>query len=351
MPYGRIICYLVAISNLIFCGFFDYSTFYGSATMGTPYINGNVNTDDDYKYTLGLRKIALFGYQSRKRFYKGSEQQLSDKAIIGAVNGWEYLFSVSSVRNQGHEFVDSEVWLKWSNDWFVTKTRYINKESRDLEVFDYDARFRLNFNRVDFSVGAAVRGHPIYGHPAIEDYNDPWWELAYVYGYTDYLVPLHDLNDNEEIDNYYIWIETDPDTEDGYWEMYYEEADYYWEDADSNAVAHSDSEFLQYHYPIVVEQYNEDNKTKDWQAEASVVIGIDLLLGNEKFYSHTWVNLFPYSVGLTDKAYNGDEMQYDIGVVLGTNLSEHIGVFIEGSKSNFYNRKEYDLSTGVNWRF
>ena len=74
-------------------------------------------------------------------------------------------------------------------------------------------------------------------------------------------------------------------------------------------------------------------------------------MGTEKFYSHTWVNLFPYSVGLTDKAYEGDEMQYDLGLQLGTQLSEHIGVYIEGTQSINYNREEYNVTTGLNWRF
>ena len=351
MSYERIICYLVAISSFVYSGFFDNSTFYGSVSMGTPYVNGGLNIEDDYKYTVGLRKIALFDYQSRKRFYKGSEEQFSDKAIVGAVNGWEYLFSASSVRNQGHEYIDSEVWLKWSSNWFVTKTKYINKESRDLEIFDYDARFRLNLNKIDFTVGGAIRAHPVYGHPAYNDYENPWWELAYEYGYTDYYVPIIDLNESGTIDDYWLWIETDPETLDGYWTMYYEGADYYWEDPDSNAVAYSDSEFIQYHLPNIIGRYNEDNKEKEWQAEASIVIGIDLLLGTEKFYSHTWVNLFPKSVGLTDKAYEGDEMQYDLGLQLGTQLSEHIGVFIEGTKSSNYKREEYSVTTGLNWRF
>ena len=343
--------YVVAISSYMFGGFFDNSTLYGSASMGTPYVNGAMDIEDDYKYTIGLRKIALFDYQSRKRFYKGNEKLLSDKAIIGAVNGWEYLFSVSSVRNQGHEYTDSEVWLKWSNNWFVTKAKYIDKGSRDLQIFDYDARFRLNFNKVDFTVGGALRGHPVYGHPAYNDYENPWWELAYEYGYEDYYVPITDLNQNGEIDDYWIWIETNEETLEGYWTYYYEEADYYWEDPDSNAVAYSDTEFIQYHLPGVIEQYNEDNKEKEWQGEFSIVIGIDLLLGTEKFYSHTWVNLFPKSVGLTDKAYEGDEMQYDLGLQLGTQLSEHIGVFIEGTKSSNYNREEHNITTGLNWKF
>ena len=269
------ILYVVTTFSLVFGGFFDYSTIYVSGTMGTPYVKGNIELEDDYKYTIGLRKIALFDYQSRKRFYKGTEQQLSDKAIVGAVNGWEYLFSFSDIRNRGHEYSDFEVWLKWSNDSFVTKMKYIEKQSRDLQIFDYDLRYRMSFKKANISLGAAVRGHPVYGHPAIEDYEDPWWYLAYEYGYTDYLVPLHDLNGNDEIDNYYIWIETDPITEEGYWEMFYEEASYYWEDSDSVAVAYSDSEFYEYYMPDIIRQYNEDNKVKEWQAELNLALGFD----------------------------------------------------------------------------
>ena len=98
--------YVAASCSFIFGGFFTNSTIYGSANFSTPYINGGLNLQDDYKYNFGIRKIALFPYQSRDRFYKGSEEALSDRAVIGAVNGVEYLFSASSVRNQGHEYTD-----------------------------------------------------------------------------------------------------------------------------------------------------------------------------------------------------------------------------------------------------
>ena len=105
--------------------------------------------------------------------------------------------------------------------------------------------------------------------------------------------------------------------------------------------------------PNIINQYNEDNKIKEWQAEIYTVIGLDLLLGSteSKFYSHIWVNIFPYSYGLTNKAYDGKDRQYDVGLLLGTDIGEHIGVFIEGVKTNFYNRNEYYVSTGINWRF
>ena len=351
MRYERIICYLVAYVSILFAGIFDNSTLYLSGTMGTPYKNGSVVLEDDYKYNIGIRKIALFPYQSSKKFYKGDESALSDNALFGAVKGLEYLFSSSFVKNRGHEFIDQEYWLKWSNKNLITKIKYLEKESRDLQFASIDLRYKLGLGPVLLSLGGNVMGHPVYGHPAYDDYEDPWWYLAYEYGYEDNLVPLNDLNGNGEIDGYLLWVETDPDTEDGFWQYYFEDADYYWTDPDSNAVAYSDLEFYEYHMPGIIEQYNEENKVKEWQAEASIVVGLDFYLGNDNFYSHIWINSYIESKGLTDKSYNGDENQYDVGLLLGAKLGDHIGVFVEGSKLNYYGREEYNVSTGVNWRF
>ena len=347
----RAVLCLVSYVSFGFAGFFSNSTIYTSATMGTPYVNDVLDLDDDYKYTFGIRKIALFPYQVKSNFYKGNEKQLSDNALFGAVDGLEYLFSASSVRNQGHEYTDQEYWLKWSNDKFVTKLKYLDKGSRDLQFASFDARYKLELGSFMLSVGGNIKGHPVYGYPAYDDYENEWWELAYEYGYEDYYVPITDLNDNGNIDDYWIWIETNPETLEGYWTYYYEDADYYWEDPDSNAVAYSDGEFIQYHLPGIIDQYNEDNKEKEWQAEANLVIGLDFYIGNNNYYSHIWVNSFLSSVGLTEKSYDGGEEQYDIGALVGANLSEHIGVFIEGSQLKYYGREEYNISTGVNWRF
>ena len=97
--------------------------------------------------------------------------------------------------------------------------------------------------------------------------------------------------------------------------------------------------------------YNEDNKIEEWQSEINVALGFDILFGGEKFYSHLWVNAFPESYGLTDKAYDGKDMQYDVGTVIGANLSEHIGVYIEGIYQNYYGRAEHNVMAGLNWRF
>ena len=347
----RIIICLVSYVSFGFAGFFSNSTIYTSASMGTPYVNDVLNIEDDYKYTFGIRKIALFPYQVKSNFYKGDEKQLSDNALFGAVEGLEYLISASSVRNQGHEYTDQEYWLKWSNKSFISKIKYLDKGSRDLKLASIDARYRLDLGPAIISLGGNIMGHPVYVHTAYNDYLGMWWELAYQYGYEDFLVPTNDLNENGIIDSYYIWIETDEYTEEGYWVYYTEGADYYWTDPDGNQIAFSDAEFHQYHMPNIISQYNKENKDRKWQAEASVVIGLDLYLGNDKYYSHVWVNAFPQTFGLTEKSYKGDDIQYDIGTLVGANLSEHIGVFIEGSKLNYYGREEYNISTGINYRF
>ena len=343
--------YVIIFINILFSSFFDNATMYGSVSMGTPYINGNADIEDDYKYNFGVRKIALFPYQNRDAFYDGEEEELSDNALFGATEGLEYLISASSIRNQGSEFIDQNHWIKWSNKRFATKFSYVNKESRDLQYTSIDTRYRLKLKNLNITLGSSLKAHPVYGHPAIEDYTGYWWDLAYEYGFVDYMVPEVDLNQNGIIDDYYVWIETDPVTEEGYWIYFYEGTNYYWENPDGEYVAGSDAEFYEYHYPQVAEMYNEDNKIKEWQAELSIMIGLDFYMGGDNYYSHIWVNVFPASVGLTDKAYKGEDVHYDVGLLIGTNLSERIGVFFEGKKQSYYGREEYNVSTGLNWRF
>ena len=239
----RNILYLGAASSFLYSGIFDNATMYGSVSMGTPYINGNIQIEDDYQYNFGIRKIALFPYQSRDVFYDGNEEELSDNALFGAVEGLEYLISASSIRNQGHEFIDQNHWFKWSSKSFAAKFSYVNKESRDLQYTAIDARYRVKFKNLNMTLGTSIKGHPVYGHPPIEDYEGYWWDLAYDYGYVDFMVPEIDLNQNGIIDDYYVWIETDPVTEEGYWIYFYEGVNYYWENPDGEYVASSDEEF------------------------------------------------------------------------------------------------------------
>ena len=170
--------YVAASCNLLFGNIFSNSTIYGSASVATPYINGELKLEDDYNFNIGLRRIALFPYQSSKKFYKGNESSLSDNALFGAVKGLEYLFSASFIRNRGHEYTNQEFWLKWSNSNLVVKAKYLDKVSRDLQFASFDMRYKVELGSVLLSLGGNIMGHPVYGHPAYDTYEEPWWELA-----------------------------------------------------------------------------------------------------------------------------------------------------------------------------
>ena len=52
----------------------------------------DIETPYDYSLTMGIRKIARFGYENRANvFYDGTEESWSDGANIGKRNGLEFL--------------------------------------------------------------------------------------------------------------------------------------------------------------------------------------------------------------------------------------------------------------------
>ena len=86
-----------------------FSTLYAAVNGGTSLSNVDVFSVDnglstetietpyDYNLTLGIRKIARFGYENRANtFYDGTEANYSDAATVGKVKGLEYLFEISS---------------------------------------------------------------------------------------------------------------------------------------------------------------------------------------------------------------------------------------------------------------
>ena len=90
---------------------FKFSTFYGAVNGGTSIsdvdvysvTNGletnTIETPFDYSVTLGIRKIARFGYENRANtFYNGTENNFSDAATVGKVKGVEFLFEIDYKR-------------------------------------------------------------------------------------------------------------------------------------------------------------------------------------------------------------------------------------------------------------
>ena len=128
-------------SNYFVDNFLKYSTFYTSVSLNSPFVpqsqwevdvqNGTfveTTTENElgYNISVGVRKLARFKYQAKgKKFYDGSEKELSDVATIGAVSGWEYLIKYSTIRNFGEEFVDTESWVRYLGDNFVVKAFWV----------------------------------------------------------------------------------------------------------------------------------------------------------------------------------------------------------------------------------
>ena len=326
--------------------FLKYSTFYTSVSLESPFTPKQkfaVNTQEgtfeetteeiggSYNLSFGIRKLARFKYQSKKgNFYDGSENELSDVAPIGAVSGWEYLVKWSQIRNFGEEFVDSESWIRYIGDWFVVKGAYANFERQDLEFGQLDVRFKKALGTSwNFTGGVNFRGHPAYGlfpfNQWLQDNDNHWWELAYIYGYSD-----------EEYEIGEGWT------------------DYQWTDEDGEVVAETDNEFYEYIYGDLITQYNDEETEKiGWQYEASAVIGVDYYLYQKKYWVHSWVSVMPYSKGLTPHSfeYGKGDIDHDIGLVAGWKFNRNFGIFGEGRHLSYWGIDSYELKAGLNFTF
>ena len=326
--------------------FLKYSTFYSSVSLESPFtpkqkfaVDTQQGTFEEtteeiqgsYNFSIGLRKLARFKYQSKKsNFYDGSEKELSDVATIGAVSGWEYLLKWSKIRSFGEEFVDSESWIRYLGDNFVIKGSYANFGREDLEFGQLDVRLRKALGASwNLTAGVNFRGHPAYGlfpfNDWLKDNNDEWWELAYLYGYDD--------------EQYII---------DEEW------ADFNWFDEDGNLVAESDDEFYEYYYGDLITLYNEEEVDKlGWQYESSVVLGIDFYKYSKQWWLHSWVSVMPYSKGLTKYSYKYKkvDIDHDCGIVAGFKLGKHLGIFGEGRYLSYWGIDSYEIKAGVNYVF
>ena len=94
--------------------FFKYSTFYTSMSMNTSMLENenyraiNKGYEDitrenpyDYRFTVGIRKIARYEYEQKlKTWYYGNEQSVGDFTTIGNTSGWEYLLNYYFIRHR-----------------------------------------------------------------------------------------------------------------------------------------------------------------------------------------------------------------------------------------------------------
>ena len=192
----KLIILLLLISNFAYAQFdykefckktFKFSTFYVAANGGTSIsdvdvysvTNGletsTVRTPYDYNLSMGIRKIARFGYENKAQtFYDGTEDSWSDGASVGKVSGLEFLFEANYKRQQGENYLDQHHFIRYVADKYILKGEYLEDGFADIKYFETSERYRLKANsKLSFNVGAAQRLSEPYGFDPLAE-----WILA-----------------------------------------------------------------------------------------------------------------------------------------------------------------------------
>ena len=333
-----ILCLISICAQAQIENFFKYSTFYSSATVGSPFIERedyiaidkgyeDVTTIHPYDYnvTFGLRKIARMDYEYKvKTWYYGTEKAVADNVLIGNAVGWEYLANFSFVRQRGEKFINQNYWLRYLGDKSVTKVQYVDNQRVDLRYNSIDTRFRISKGNWDFTAGLAFRMHDPYGINPIEDFWTPgestFNQLAGDFGYSTQYVQ-------------------------GQWHWFNE----------GQLIATSNDEFFKHYFGDAVASFNErELENLGIQREVSVVFGTAYYKYTEKFWLHAWANVLPYHYGVDKYSFEYDQeelewMEWDTGLVFGLRINKHFGIFIEGTHQRFWMKPLYEFKFGFNY--
>ena len=316
---------------------FKFSTFYAAVNGGTSISDietysvtdglgvQTVQTPYDYNLTLGIRKIARFGYENRANtFYDGTESNYSDAATLGKKTGTEFLFQVDYRRQEGVEYLDQHHFIRYVAKDFIIKTEYLKDGFADIEYFETSQRYRYNIGKLDLNIGAVQRLSEPYGYDPLAS-----WKL-----------------DNGNIHYTYLALQEGYNV-DVYHEMYY--------NPDGDIVAYSSDVWEQIVIPEVLANYTEKKRNElNNRLQHSLVVGLDYYYYNKNFWIHTWANLMPYHYNDKNEfSYHnyidGQWLDYSGGLIFGQKINKRLGVFAEGKYNKYWNREWYDFKMGINY--
>lgn len=350
------LCYCLGGGAQILEDMLRYSTIYVSTSISSPitandeyqiHSQGNIGTlhdvtkenKFDYNITFGIRKMARFDYDLKDDvFYDGSETIINSSSNVGALNGVEYQFKYSAIRDEMDTWTEHEYWIRYVGKWFIVKGAFEDQQMINLKYTNVSARVKASAGKWHMSLGASYRTHPAYGVDPIGEWLEQghWWgKLAYDAGYTD---------------QYY---EIAPGVE-----------SWNWYDPDGQLIAKNDDEFYKYHFGQVVDNYNKHHiDSLGMQGEISTVIGLDFYTYTENTWLHAWASVYPIHYGLTDYSFdykhthawhegekiNLPTVDLDLGLIFGINLTDKFGFFMEGRYMRFWHIANYQFKTGINY--
>ena len=316
-----------------------FSTFYGAINGGTSLsdietfsvTNGltttTVQTPYDYNVTLGVRKIARFGYENKANtFYDGTESSYSDAATIGKIDGFEFLFEIDYKRQEGIDYVDQNHFLRYVADNYILKGEFLQDGFADINYFETSVRYRKKMDeKLSFNIGGAQRIAEPYGYDPLEE-----WRLSNGNIHYTYLA----LEEGYNVDVFH--------------QMYY--------DPNGELVATSSEVWEEVVVPIVLAEYTEKKRNQlEKQMNYSIVVGFDYYYYDKNYWLHSWGNLLPHHHDNGDEFsyhnYNNGEQWYDYsgGIIFGKKIDKQLGIFAEGKYNKYWNREWYDFKLGINY--
>ena len=143
--------------------FFKFSTTYASSNISQPYqepvkewyVTQNGRLSDvteiypfDYIISIGIRKMARFDYERKPGvFYDGTEENVTWKANMGAVDGFEYNFSRDWQRQWGETFRNQNYFIRYLGKYGVGHIKYSEDGVADLEYLQVDLRGRKSIGK------------------------------------------------------------------------------------------------------------------------------------------------------------------------------------------------------------
>ena len=292
-----------------------------------PLITEVIETPFDYSLTLGVRKIARFGYENRANiFYDGTEKTYGDAATVGKYDGFEFLAEADWRRQQGKNFLDQDYFVRYVADNWIVKAEWLQDGFADVKYFEASQRGRVKIgNKLSLNAGVVERISEPYGYDPLQkwvlDNNQiHYTALAFEQGYT-------------------------ADVEAG--EFYNPEGE---------LVANDPAVWEQVVIPQVLNEYVSQKRSElDNQWVYSVVVGFDFYHYTKDLWVHSWGSIMPYHLN-TDGEYSyhnfvNSSQWIDVGagLVFGTKITKSLGVFAEGRYNRYWNREWHDFSVGINY--
>jgi len=319
----------------------------------------------DYRYGVGIRKLARFGYESKPgNFYNGTENNVGLSAPTSAVKGLEYMLHWEKQRMNGDEFNNKRLFIRHTGKYHIVK--FENRESGNVG-FKYtsgEVRARLPIGKkLSVSAGAIYRTHErAYGYNpieiwlneiAIDDFGNeytanPWYSLGYEYGYSDHFTTYTDFTSGNIT---YDWI---------------------WKNEDGEIVAYGDRDFRDRVFGDLMNRYNNEIwGTLAPYSEIAPIIGLDFYHYKNNFWLHAFGNwIMPYHKylagdddfnylnrnnwgkgGLIKDSKPEQWSDYQVGLMFGWKISKSLGVFIEGEYTKFWDSEIYSSNFGLNITF